>query len=42
MHISAHPLIVGIVLPTLLLIFGFVGDGWYSNHVAARFPQAEG
>jgi hypothetical protein len=39
MHISAHPLIVGIVLPTLLLIFGFVGGGWYGKHVAERFPQ---
>ncbi len=40
MHFSAHPLIVGIVLPTLLLIFGFVGSGWYSKQVAARFSQA--
>jgi hypothetical protein len=39
MHFSAHPLIVGIVLPTLLLVFGFGAGGWYGKHVAARFPQ---
>jgi all-trans-retinol 13,14-reductase len=40
MHFSAHPLIIGVALPTLLLIFGFVAGGWYGNHVGARFQQA--
>lgn len=40
MHFSAHPLIVGAVPTTLLLVFGFIATGWYSKHVAARFEQA--
>jgi hypothetical protein len=40
MHVSGHPLIVGVVVTTLLMIFGFVAGGWYARHVEARFPQA--
>ncbi|HEX4208776.1 MAG TPA: hypothetical protein VHY56_00165 [Candidatus Binataceae bacterium] len=39
MHFSPHPLIVGVILPTLLMVFGFVAGAWYGKHVAARFPQ---
>jgi hypothetical protein len=40
MHFGAHPVIVGVVLPTLLMVFGFVATGWYGKHVGARFQQA--
>jgi uncharacterized ion transporter superfamily protein YfcC len=40
MHVSAHPLIAGVVLTTVLMIFGFAAGGWYAKDVAARFPQA--
>jgi hypothetical protein len=40
MHFSTHPLIVGVVLPTLLMIIGFVAGGWYGKHVGALSEQA--
>ncbi|HUN57745.1 MAG TPA: hypothetical protein VMU41_06490 [Candidatus Binataceae bacterium] len=39
MHFSTYPQVVGMVLPAVLLIFGFVAGGWYGKHVAARFEQ---
>ncbi|HTT75174.1 MAG TPA: hypothetical protein VMF50_04250 [Candidatus Binataceae bacterium] len=41
MHFVTHPLIIGMVLPTLLLIFALVAGPWYGKHVAARFRQME-
>jgi all-trans-retinol 13,14-reductase len=40
MHFSLHPLILGVVLPTILLIFGLVAGPWYGKYVGARAQQA--
>jgi hypothetical protein len=39
MHFSRYPLTTGVLVPTLLLVFGIVAGGWYGKHVAAQFPQ---
>jgi all-trans-retinol 13,14-reductase len=39
MHFSRYPMTVGVLMPTLLLVFGMVAGGWYGKHVAAQYPQ---
>jgi len=36
MRFSSRPLIIGIVLPTLLMVFGFVAGGWYAKRIEAQ------
>jgi hypothetical protein len=36
---SSHPLIVGIAIPAILMIFGIAAGGWYGKHVAAKFKD---
>jgi protein-S-isoprenylcysteine O-methyltransferase Ste14 len=39
MHLSSYPLTVGVLLPTILMILGFVASAWYGKHVAAQFEE---
>jgi hypothetical protein len=36
---SAHPLILGAIVPTALMIFAYAAGGWYGKHVLAKLKD---
>jgi len=39
MHWSSRPLIVGVLIPTTLMVFAFAAGSWYGKHVKAQFQE---
>ena len=36
---SAHPVILGAIVPTALMIFAYAAGGWYGKHVLAKLKD---